>query len=181
MKYAPTEGYVPRGFYGGSGQLSEIELVLILAEPGDPKPGEATTDIETALACAGDYYRSAKSIGHKNVMNILTRCFPGQSFDEIFRNTWITESVLCSAAVTTGKVPREVEAECYHRFLGQQLDMLPNAMVATFGTKAFQRVRRFTKRDIIPCGAVFPPGCNQSQVIRSWNTLVAAFHAKSRL
>jgi hypothetical protein len=39
-RWSPREGHVPRGFLGAIGQLSEVELVLVVAEPGDPLAGE---------------------------------------------------------------------------------------------------------------------------------------------
>ena len=36
MRWNPSNGHVPRGFCGADGDLSEIELILVTAEPGDP-------------------------------------------------------------------------------------------------------------------------------------------------
>lgn len=35
---------MPRGFLGGTGELDEVELVIVLAEPGDPKGTEMYAD-----------------------------------------------------------------------------------------------------------------------------------------
>ncbi len=41
MRWNPARGHVPRGFCGALGRLSEVQLVLLVAEPGDPHQGES--------------------------------------------------------------------------------------------------------------------------------------------
>ena len=36
-RWESTAGHVPRGFLGATGELGEVELVIVLAEPGEPK------------------------------------------------------------------------------------------------------------------------------------------------
>jgi hypothetical protein len=40
MRWYPSAGHVPRGFLGATRKLSEVELVLVSAEPGDPCDGD---------------------------------------------------------------------------------------------------------------------------------------------
>ena len=35
-RWCPTEGHFPRGFIGALGDLDEVQLVIVVAEPGDP-------------------------------------------------------------------------------------------------------------------------------------------------
>lgn len=180
MRWCPEQGHVPRGFYGATGELSEVKLIMVLAEPGDPKPGESHEDeMDSVLACAGSYYREMKSQGHRNMMAILQAAFPGDDFDAIFRKVWITESVLCSAPQTTGPIDRAIERACADRFLARQLDLFPQALVAAMGGKAQNRLRRVIQREVIPCGAVYPPGCNHPSARSSWEELVRMVRSKS--
>ena len=39
-RWKPAIGHVPRGFLGATGELAEVELVMVLAEPGEPKRAE---------------------------------------------------------------------------------------------------------------------------------------------
>jgi hypothetical protein len=53
MKWHPAKGYIPRGFVGATGAVSDVELVLVFAEPGDPQPDEKhSAGIESALKAA---------------------------------------------------------------------------------------------------------------------------------
>jgi len=38
MRWVPERGHIPRGFCGATGDLDEVDLVLVCAEPGDPHP-----------------------------------------------------------------------------------------------------------------------------------------------
>ena len=41
MRWQPQAGHVPRGFAGAAGLIEDVELILLVAEPGDPRYGEA--------------------------------------------------------------------------------------------------------------------------------------------
>jgi hypothetical protein len=142
MRWSPADGHVPRGFCGAIGKVREVELVLVSAEPGDPLPGEAHTGIESVITFAMDVLRNPPTRYHQNVRQILEYCFPGQSFDEQLRRTWRTNSVLCSAEIEGGRVPRSIERTCINTYLARQLALLPDAFVAALGNKAQNRLRR---------------------------------------
>lgn len=40
MQWNPSNGHIPRGFCGARGITSNIELVLVMAEPGNPDDSE---------------------------------------------------------------------------------------------------------------------------------------------
>jgi hypothetical protein len=48
MRWIPEAGHVPRGFLGACGDLSDVELILVFAEPGDPHFGETHTGLASA-------------------------------------------------------------------------------------------------------------------------------------
>lgn len=35
-KWSPADGHIPRGFLGATGELSEVEVVMVFSEPGHP-------------------------------------------------------------------------------------------------------------------------------------------------
>ena len=110
MQWLPGRGHVPRGFCGALGQLGDIELVLIVAEPGDPPPDEsyAADSPEEFFQAVCEYvfkcFYFRKNQYHNNIRYILDQCWPELTFefDEQMRRTWITESTLCSAEKECG-------------------------------------------------------------------------------
>lgn len=176
MRWNPMAGHVPRGFCGATGDLSEVELVLVMAEPGDPHDGEAhPADREAALQSAYDYayrcYETGKDRFHRNVRTILDMCFPGLTFDEQMRRTWMTESVLCSASKEGASVPKPVEAACRSQYLERQLALFPAAVVVALGGKAAARLKG---RAVIAAFAAAPPGCNFKGARASWEAVAVA-------
>lgn len=45
MCWKPTKGHVPRGFCGAMGKLTDVKIVVICAEPGDPHDKEDYGDL----------------------------------------------------------------------------------------------------------------------------------------
>jgi len=172
MRWDPASGHAPRGFFGALGDISEVRLVMVLAEPGEPGSDEIHDGVDSAFRYAEKCYLMAGGQGHRNVRSIILRCFPGLSLKEAFRKVWITESVLCSAEVPAGKVNRDCERLCVSEYLIPQLRLFPNAVVAAMGSKAHNRVKKYFP-DVVKCGAVFPPGCNFASTRDSWDNLVS--------
>jgi hypothetical protein len=67
MRWNPQSGHVPRGFCGALGNLEEVQLILVFAEPGDPHPGEAHSGIESALNYAYQCFESGKDPIHDKI------------------------------------------------------------------------------------------------------------------
>jgi len=194
MRWLPQVGHVPRGFLGATGKRNEVELVLIVAEPGNPysatpgehygtehfRPGSSPEELLRGV-CRFTYtcFRDHTDPFHANVRSILDACWPKLSFDERLRHTWITESVLCSAKGGAGtNVPAIVERTCGEDYLKQQLELFPKATIAALGGKAQARLRRLgVKRPFLCCGSVAPPGCWQPKVRHSWRQICRAVHA----
>jgi hypothetical protein len=173
----PPRGWVPRGFRGAFGTIAEIKLVLVCAEPGNAYADE-THDGPTPL----DKLRSAYTKGNlyierpadqfaRNLRTILNYAWPGQTFDQQMHKTWLTESVLCSAAVEGGAVPFSVELECADRYLIRQLSLFPDARVVALGRKAQNRLARIGV-SFVPAWAAAPPGCNRREAPESWRRAV---------
>ena len=167
--WKPASGHVPRGFYGALGELSEIRLVMVLAEPADPASNEDYSskgrEMELAFAYAEKCYLYCGADGHDNVRKIVHSCFPSLKLLDAMRKVWITESVLCSALTSGGNIRVACVDRCGSDYLGPQLQLLlkanPNAIVAAMGSKAIARLNRlkrapeFAHLNVEKCEAVF--------------------------
>ena len=178
--FTPAAGHVPRGFYGALGGLSEVRLVMVLAEPTTPGIDEDHTGgIDSAFAYAGQCYRYGDDPGHANTRSIIQKCFSG-SWSEVMRKVWITNSVLCTPLPKKsqgGKKFRSCEDYCGERYLLSQLLLFPHAVIAAMGTKVHDRVKRL--RRSIPPGfninryiSPYRPGCYSPSASASWAKLV---------
>lgn len=183
MCYKPELGHLPRGYTGALGKLREVELVLILAEPGNPPPGQevypAKADtpsriVEVASGVAVALADESSSF-HKNLRIILNACWPSASLKDQLRKTWITESVLCSARKSTGHIPRPSELACTDSYLRKQLALLPGRYIVTLGRKAAQRVYLLGIRPDFEAAAPGRPGGNTQKARNSWKSLGKAF------
>ena len=144
--WIPSEGYIPRGYFGAEGDINEVELVLVLAEPGTPFKGESycqSGPLEILKVQRQSCTDISGSIFHDNLLKILKYCFPGYSVELIMKKTWITESVLCSTPIdrgANGNIPACVEKECGNRFLAKQRVIFENAFWVTVGGKPKARL-----------------------------------------
>jgi len=184
MRWSPKEGHIPRGFCGATGTLSEIDLMLIMAEPGDPHPTEnysSKVSPEEKLFAVADYayscYETGTDLFHRNVRAILDLFWPGMTFKEQMRKTWITESVLCSAKKEGGSIPARAWKNCRDTYLMRQLDTLSYRMAVALGSKARDRTQNYP--DIVYAGAAAPPGCNFKGVKESWVEAAKVFRQRS--
>jgi len=186
VRYDPAGGLFPRGYAGASGQVDEVELVLVLAEPGEPpeegatpmpegEPGAIIDQNATRVGCS---FRDGKSVFHRNVRYLLDQCWLELTFEEQMRRTWITEGVLCSAAKASSPVPRIVETECAKRYLAEQLAVLRGAFVIALGGKAKRRVGMVAGRspNMVAFAAGKPGGLHKAAK-SSWSAAAAEFHA----
>lgn len=171
-KLDPTNGYVPRGFIGALGSLEDVEVVIIVAEPGDPLEGQRhdykgdpVLDIDTV--CEEAYRVLDNPVGrgrqfHRNVRHLLDLIYPRMPLPDQLRRVWITESVLCSAPVESGNIPREIEDACVDRYLAPQLALLPERPHVPFGNKARNRADRHGLAGGTPrFVALAPPGARR--------------------
>lgn len=168
MTWNPQAGHVPRGFCGATGDFSEVELVLVVAEPGDPHFGERHTGIDSAFDFALAAFRNGSDLFHRNVRRILDSCWPDLDFDQQMKKVWITESVLCSASRECGTVSSSIGVTCALRYLIPQIKLFDSALVVALGRKSQARLRSVGFHDFYPAFAVAPPGCNQKAAKESW-------------
>jgi len=167
MRWDPKGGHIPRGFFGATGKLSEVEIVLVFAEPGDPKPGDHTS-MEEAISHANRSFRMGSGVFHQKAREFFELCWPGLSFEDQMKRVWLTESVLCSAEKSTGPVPVEVERDCGAKYLKNQLALFPNALVVAMGGKAKKRLKRIGINNVEQAHAFGKPGCYQNEAYPSW-------------
>lgn len=177
MRWAPAQGHIPRGFCGATGNLDDVRLVLVVAEPGDPHAGERHTGITSALEYTARAFRAGTDLFHRNVRDLLNQCFPDLSFDEQMKFTWITESVLCSASKEGGSVPAVSWRACGSSYLKAQLSLMPRAVVVALGSKARDRLAALGI-EAISAGAVAPPGCNHKGARAAWPLIVESTQRK---
>lgn len=168
MRWHSAAGHIPRGFLGARGELSEVELILVFAEPGDPLSDEKHSGMQSALDAAEHYHGTARDQFHKNARHILNLCWPGLTFTEQLSKVWLTESVLCSAPVESGGVRKAVERTCGQRYLLKQLALFPDAVVVGLGLKAQNRMRALGFHRFLSASAVAPPEGNKPHARRSW-------------
>ena len=97
-RWCPTVGHFPRGFIGAFGDLEEVQLVIVVAEPGDPftsdRLGRAVSPLaliaETCRATF-DSYDKGKDQFHRNVRFLLNCVFREMPLKQQLVRTWITE------------------------------------------------------------------------------------------
>ena len=149
--WIPASGHVPRGFLGATGELDDVELVMVLAEPGDPKRTERYADDVSPrdmVRCVvdfvhGTYVDRDKPVHGKvqrAVRRFLDRWFCGMDFDQQLRRVWITQARLCSRS--DGSYAAPYYLPCADTFLWAQLRLLPNVPIIAFGDKAYRSLRR---------------------------------------
>jgi hypothetical protein len=171
MRWNPETGHVPRGFYGAIGNLSEVELVLVVAEPGDPHGGETHTGLDIAYDYAGRVLRSGKDQFHRNLKKIFDLCWPDAPIEQQLRKVWLTESVLCSAKEEGARVPTSSCRACGQRYLLPPLSLFQRALVVACGNKARDRLRDLGFSEFIAVRAVAPPGGNNPDAYESWKRI----------
>ena len=148
----PGRGHIPRGFTGAFGELSEIELVLVVGEPGKPFDDERYDPKGSPLELIDriadfSFHALARRDSHTRVFNtnlcgILDDCWPGLSRYDQMRRTWKAESYLCSTPRELGDVPKSSWSVCGRCYLTPQLRLLADqgAAIVACGDKARRRI-----------------------------------------
>ena len=178
----PKQGHVPRGFIGAIGSLDEVQLVLLVAEPGDPHGEESYVLDDEPMTQISEYvssvYQTGKDLYHRNLRLLLDLVFPNETLEQQLRKVWITETYLCSAQKEGGSVPRLSERGCSERFLAKQLELFKDRPVIALGRKAQHRAKAYSP-NLIEAYSVAPPGCNFKPARPSWEA--AAKEARRRI
>ena len=171
-KWDPRMGHVPRGFVGATSSLSEVEVVLLVAEPGDPydslpTEAEPLSLLNQSYLDTFEHFRDGKDLFHRNLRRVLSLVFPGLGFAEQSKKAWITEAYLCSAPQETGPVRSQSERWCARHYLTKQLALFDGLPVIALGRKAQKRAKPYAP-DLIEAYAIAPPGCNSKAALPSW-------------
>ena len=180
-RWQPANGHIPRGFLGATGELSEVELIMVFAEPGIPHdeerydPKAHSTDlllagVEHTYKC----FSTGTDLFHRNTRWFLDQLYPDLSFDEQLRHIWMTEGRLCSIANEIGNTR---DRTCAKHYLSRQLDMLPNATTVAFSRKAHHYMRGMDT-DWVKAFALSPPGAKQTKARPSWAEAIAKVKAR---
>jgi len=177
IKFLPSHGHVPRGVCGANGDLSEVKLVMVFSEPGDPLDGQNHEKIGFSYTSqySDNCLRNPPTPFHRNVRLIMDLCFPKDTFDQQLKKVLRTNSVLCSAEVESGYIGKSISRTCISEYLKPQLALIPNAVVSALGNKAQCRLEQ-AGIDAFP---VLHPSCRKSNAekMASWTKL--ANHIRS--
>ena len=184
-QWSPAAGHVPRGFLGATGELDEVELVMVLAEPGNPK---RTENYVGSLAPA-DLLRRVVDFVHWTYANrdgtvqcvvrwFLDRRFHGMDFDHQLRRVWITQSRLCSLDESGASARTSLYTRCESHYLVAQLRLFPSVPIVAFGGKAQSALRRL-KVDV-PVFEVPHPSARGSEESRrsEWERAIAELQSR---
>ena len=143
----PEQGRVPRGFVGALGSLDEVQVIILVAEPGDPHSEESYVFNDALMTQASKYafkvYQTGRDRYHKNLKLLLDLIFPEVRLEDQLKKAWITGTYLCSAQKEGGRVPRQAERGCAERFLMKQLELLEGRPIVALGRKAQKRIGRY--------------------------------------
>ena len=163
---------------GQPARLKEVEVVMVLAEPGPPKDTKPNSEkyehsdddpkatLERVVKFVYGCYDEAIGPPHNHVRWFLECRYGRMPFDEQLRRVWITEARLCSIR-RKGKPPMRWHTTCEAEYLHNQLRTLEHASVVAFGGKAHDSLRRLGW-PAIEAIALALPGCNQSGARPSW-------------
>jgi len=176
-RWDPPSGHVPRGFTGGWGRLDEIDLVLVVAEPGDPIPTEAYSTrggpsamLERISAYILEHYAAGTDVYQRSVRRVLDNCWPRMPLYDQLRHAWVTESYLCSAPRESGAVPLVSVRACTRDYLRPQLALLRDRAIVACGKKAQERVRSMGF-ECLPVSAMAAPEANKPHARESWKAI----------
>ena len=180
-KWAPESGHVPRGYLGATARLDDVDLILLVAEPGDPHAGTVVRPRvnrkSLAAQTVADTYRcflEGTDLFHRNVRQVLDLVLPGMPFDTQLSRTWITNTYLCSAPNEAGPVPADAERFCAETYLQSVLALLPGRPIIALGAKARGRVLRLgqsipnLEARVVTAYSAAPPGANGPRARASW-------------
>lgn len=174
-KFVPSQGHMPRGFVGAYGDLQEIEVIFVIAEPGHPLKQEnyeneleAEKLLDFATATAYDLLLNQKTTFHKNMRWVLNHYWPNLELSAQLSRVWITESRLCSIENKIGPMKDKL---CSTLYLSKQLEILKDIPVIAFGNKARDRILQidgFDATRLFCARALAPPGSTSPKSKKSW-------------
>ncbi len=178
LTWAPARGLVPRGFCGASGTPGEVRLVLVLDHPAEVRQ-DGYGDDDSARAMIGSITRDffvgltqRRNQFFSNLRFLLGRCYPGSSLEDQLRLTWITHSILCSAAAGD-EPPASASRECRGRYLDRQLELFSGAQPVALGHRTARRLEGYA--GLLQAADPAPPACKRPGARESWIRLGERF------
>jgi len=180
MDWNPGCGFVPRGYYGALGEIKEVKLVMVFAEPGNPYADEVYLDIDSVFDYVGRMFRESTDPFHENIRTILSSCWPNLSIEDQFRKVWMTNSVLCSAKTETGRIPVSITRFCGKRYLLAQLNLFPNALIVAMGKKAKGRLEDLGISDCLVVSSPARPEGSKKRAKDSWKRISEELNKRTR-
>lgn len=182
--WKPSVGHVPRAFIGALGRLSEIKVVILVSEPGDPHYSLETYRGPNKLEQTCEYTFQAIENGtdrfHKRLKYLLDLLFPGLPLNRQLRKVWITQTYLCSAPTESCPVPGAAEKECSTRYLSKQLKLLRGKPVIALGKSKAHRRALPVMPDVSNLKDAFHPSARKSNVDFEQSYSDAAEWAKAK-
>ncbi|MBS0564801.1 MAG: hypothetical protein JSR87_10100 [Proteobacteria bacterium] len=180
-RWIPERGHVPRGFLGATGELRDVKVVMIFAEPGHPYEGDDYSGcaspqemLRRTIAETYRIFRNGTDLFHRNARWFLDQVWPGLDFDQQLQHVWLTEGRLCSIESEAGGFKDRL---CAPRYLKRQLDLLPHAVAIPFGGKARDRIDALRASFLPGVFSLAPPGANQKGARPSWEHAIDAVRA----
>ncbi len=184
MLWRPECGHIPRGYTGATNTVQDVQLVICLAEPGNPLKTEsypvsdADQFVWTVAAAVAAAIENGGRGFHGNLKYVLNACWPGLTLIDQLKRTWITEATLCSAETSTGPIRRQIEAECTSRYLKKQIALFPGAFILALGSKAANRLRSAEIPFHYAARAVGRPIGIRVEAEQSWQAAGVAFRKR---
>lgn len=178
--WSPLEGKIPRGFLGATGNVDDVKVIMVFAEPGNPIENDnfdlsldSNYLLETCINHTYNCMKNREKQFHKNVRWFLDELLPetNGNFDEQLRYVWLTESRLCSITKAGGSASRR---NCTKHFLKRQIDMMSHARIIAFGGKAQGALDRLNKK-YISAWAFAKPGANRPEAKQSWECAIKEY------
>jgi hypothetical protein len=183
----PERSLVPCAFGGATGELNEVRLVVVTAEPAHPPDTanyrggpedmliESLRIFDDAMRTGILERRGRPNPFHRNMREVLDAFWPDLDLDAQLRRTWTTNTVLCTARITGGPHLRKVEATCAETYLAPQLALFADAFVLALGDKAKVRMRRAGLR--VDADGHHPSSRSSRDIKRaSWRAAAERFH-----
>ena len=183
----PSIGQIPRAFGGGHSDPSKIRLVIVTAEPGRPTDGESYSGspgemfdqhvrlLEQIFRDDSRRLNGKPAPFHKNLKFLLELCWGPVSWEEIFKRTWFTNSVICSLPQGKREFPIRIRDRCGETFLRPQIDLCKNAFVLALGRPARERMARLNIR--MDATAQHPSARPNTKPKESWKGAAEIFRS----
>lgn len=174
LQWKFSEGFAPLWLRGNWDNPGGVRLILLLAEPSTPDPGETfSTKPESWFRAAVRGPDTLPPFGlehqergfQQKIEWFLQECgFDLDDHASVWSQIIVTNTFWLRLPDKFQQAPRTVEDYFIKQYLTPILHQLPNAIVIGAGGKAHRRLRK-TGVSFINVGALAPPGCYQPKIM----------------